>query len=171
MTKPFPKTPTFMTIDEPFRFEGEIFDLEIEGEVPAELDGTFYRVAPDPQYPPMLGDANPFNGDGCVSASRFKDGHVDFQNRYVRTERFKAERAARRSLFGHYRNPYTDDPSVEGVVRTVSNTNVVPHKGPKAKVTSSASLTGARRTAATSWCLTRSMWTTGRLPRSSCRCG
>ncbi len=129
MTKPFPKTPTFMTIDEPFRFEGEIFDLEVEGEIPSALDGTFYRVAPDPQFPPMLGDANPFNGDGCVSAFRFKDGHVDFQNRYVHTDRFKAERAARRGLFGHYRNPFTDDPSVKGIERTVSNTNVVPHNG------------------------------------------
>jgi len=27
MTTPFPKTPAFMTIDEPFRFEGELFDL------------------------------------------------------------------------------------------------------------------------------------------------
>ncbi len=129
MTTPFPKTPTFLTIDEPFRMEGEIFDLEVEGELPAALDGTFYRVGPDPQFPPMLGDANPFNGDGCVSAFRFKDGHVDFQNRYVRTERFKAERAARRGLFGHYRNPFTDDASVKGVQRTVSNTNVVLHNG------------------------------------------
>ena len=129
MTKPFPKTPTFMTIDEPFRLEGDLFDLEVEGEVPAALDGTFYRVAPDPQFPPMMGGANPFNGDGCVSAFRFKGGHVDFQNRYVRTDRFKAERAARRSLFGHYRNAFTDDPSVKGVQRTVSNTNVVAHNG------------------------------------------
>ena len=35
MTRPFPKSPTFMTIDEPFRFEGELYDLEVEGEIPA----------------------------------------------------------------------------------------------------------------------------------------
>ncbi|MCP5143709.1 MAG: carotenoid oxygenase family protein [Gammaproteobacteria bacterium] len=129
MTTPFPKTPTFMTIDEPFRFEGELFDLEVEGKVPTELDGWFFQVGPDPQYPPMMGDANPFNGDGIVRAFRIKDGHVDFQHRYVRTHRFNAERAARRSLFGHYRNPYTDDASVRNVPRTVSNTNIVPHAG------------------------------------------
>ncbi len=129
MTKPFPKSPTFMTIDEPFRFEGEIFDLEVEGEIPAGLDGTFYRVGPDQQFPPMRGDANPFNGDGVVTAFRFKDGHVDMQHRYVRTHRFIAERAARRGLFGDYRNPFTDDPSVKGIERTVSNTNVVLHAG------------------------------------------
>jgi hypothetical protein len=46
MTTPFPKSPTFMTIDEPFRMEGDTFDLEGEGEIPAALDGWFYRVGP-----------------------------------------------------------------------------------------------------------------------------
>ena len=129
MTQPFPKSPTFLTIDEPFRFEGELFDLEVEGQIPAELDGTFFRVGPDQQFPPKMGDANPFNGDGIVTAFRFGKGHVDMQHRYVRTHRFLAERAARRGLFGHYRNPFSDDPVVRGVERTVSNTNVVPHAG------------------------------------------
>lgn len=129
MTKPYPRTPTFLTIDEPFRFEGELFDLEVEGRIPRCLDGTFYQVGPDQAFPPMMGDANPFNGDGMVRAFRIKDGSCDLQLRYVMTDRLKAERAARRGLFGHYRNPFTDDPSVKGVQRTVSNTNVVPHAG------------------------------------------
>lgn len=129
MTQPFPKSPTFMTIDEPFRFEGELFDLEVEGEIPKELNGTFFRVGPDQQFPPKMGDANPFNGDGIVTAFRISDGHADMQHRYIRTHRFNAERAARRGLFGDYRNPYTDDESVQGIQRTVSNTNVVPHNG------------------------------------------
>ena len=129
MTAPFPKSPTFMTIDEPFRFEGELFDLEVEGEIPAALEGAFFRVGPDQQFPPKMGDANPFNGDGMVTAFRFSNSHVDMQHRYVRTQRFNAERAARRGLFGDYRNPFTDDPSVKGLQRTVSNTNIVLHNG------------------------------------------
>jgi carotenoid cleavage dioxygenase len=129
MTTPFPKSPTFSTIDEPFRFEGELFDLEVEGTVPPELQGTFFRVGPDQAFPPKMGDANPFNGDGIVTAFRFDRGHVDMQHRYVMTRRLAAERAARRGLFGAYRNPFTDDPSVQGVQRTVSNTNVVQHAG------------------------------------------
>jgi carotenoid cleavage dioxygenase-like enzyme len=129
MTTPFPKSPTFMTIDEPFRFEGELFDLEVDGEIPAALEGTFFRVGPDQQFPPKMGDANPFNGDGIVSAFRFSNGHVDMQHKYVRTDRFQAERAARKGLFGDYRNPFTDDPSVQGVQRTVANTNVVAYNG------------------------------------------
>lgn len=129
MTGPFPKSPTFMTIDEPFRFEGDLYDLEVEGEIPPELDGTFYSVGPDQAYPPKMGDANPFNGDGFVRAFTIADGHCDMKLRYVMTARLKAERAARRGLFGDYRNTYTDDESVKNVNRAVANTNVVLHNG------------------------------------------
>jgi carotenoid cleavage dioxygenase-like enzyme len=129
MTTPFPKSPTFMTIDEPFRFEGDLYDLEVEGKIPSELDGTFYRVGPDQAFPPMLGDSNPFNGDGFVTSFQIKNGHCDMKMRYVMSQRLKAEREARRGLFGHYRNPFTDDPSVKGLSRAVANTNVVAHSG------------------------------------------
>lgn len=129
MTTPFPKSPTFSTIDEPFRFEGDLYDLEIEGQIPPELDGTFYSVGPDQAYPPKMGDANPFNGDGFVRAFRIKNGFCDLKLRYVMTDRLRAEREARRGLFGEYRNRYTDDESVQNVNRAVANTNVVHHNG------------------------------------------
>ena len=52
----------------------------------------------------------PFDGEGHVGMFRFRDGHVDYKSRYVRTQRFKAQAAAHEALFGTYRNPYTDDP-------------------------------------------------------------
>ena len=39
------------------------------------------------------------NGYGMVLMFRCDNGHVDFKSRYVRTENFMLERAARRSLF------------------------------------------------------------------------
>jgi carotenoid cleavage dioxygenase-like enzyme len=33
----------------PNRFKGDIHDLEIEGEIPAQLNGTYDRVHPDAQ--------------------------------------------------------------------------------------------------------------------------
>lgn len=126
----FPDTPTYTGPNTPQRIEGEIYDLEVtQGEVPEQLDGTFYRVQGEPQWPPKLGDDFPFNWDGMVSMFRFSRGHVDFKCRYVRTPRFLAERTARRALFGAYRNPYTDDPSVAGVNRGLANTNVYWHAG------------------------------------------
>jgi carotenoid cleavage dioxygenase-like enzyme len=47
----------------------------------------------------------------------------------VRTERFEAQRKARRQLYGYYRNPYTDDESVRDIDnpnrRTTANTTPV----------------------------------------------
>lgn len=129
MTKVFPQTPTFEGFNGPSRVEADIFDLEVEGDIPVELNGTWYRMTPDPQFPPRLGDDFSISGDGMVSYFRFENGHVDYKSKYVMTDRLKADRAARKSLFGAYRNPYTDDPSVKGVDRTVSNTTPVWHAG------------------------------------------
>jgi carotenoid cleavage dioxygenase-like enzyme len=45
--------------------------------------------------------------DGSISAFRIHDGHVDFQQKYVKTDRFMTETKYRRNLFGKYRNPFT----------------------------------------------------------------
>ncbi|MCY1667302.1 carotenoid oxygenase family protein [Rhizobium sp. SL86] len=130
MSRLFPKTAEFTgALYKPARFEGEVYDLEVDGQVPEDIDGTFFQVAPDPQYPPMLGEDMFFNGDGAISAFCFKNGHVDFKRRYVMTERLKAQRAARASLHGIYRNPYTNDPSVRELNNSTANTNVVVHGG------------------------------------------
>jgi len=112
----------------PFRTECDIRDCDIEGEIPSEIDGAFYRVGPDWQYPPMTGNI-PFDGEGLVSMFRISQGHVDFKSRYARTQRYKAQAAARRRLFGMYRNPFTDDPSVKGLSRGTANTHVVYYNG------------------------------------------
>jgi carotenoid cleavage dioxygenase len=129
MTTPFPATPDFSGHNAPSRIECDVYDLVVEGTLPAEFEGYWYRSTPDPQYPPMLGDDTYLSGDGMVSQFHFTSGHVDFKMRYVQTERWKNERAARRSLHGLYRNPYTDDPSVQGKRRGAANTTPIVHAG------------------------------------------
>lgn len=129
MANRFPELPIFAGFDASGRTEADIFDLEFDGDMPSALDGTFFRVGPDPQFPPKLGSDIFFNGDGMVCAFRFKDGRVQFRSRYARTEKFLAERHAGRALFGAYRNPFTDDPSVAGKVRGTANTNLFVHGG------------------------------------------
>jgi carotenoid cleavage dioxygenase-like enzyme len=128
-SRQFPPLPQFSGMNAPSRIECHIKDLEVVGELPQALQGTWYRCGPDPQYPPMLGDDIYINGDGAVSAFSFADGRVDFTMRYVRTQRFEAERAAHRSLFGLYRNPYTDHASVRGLDRGTANTTAFVHAG------------------------------------------
>jgi carotenoid cleavage dioxygenase-like enzyme len=125
----FPDTPTFTGFNAPVRVEGEARDLEVEGDLPEGLNGTFYRCGPDFQFPPLLGDDINHNGDGVVSAFRFEGGRVHFAMRFVRTEKFETEARAGRGLIGLYRNPYTDDPLLAGRDRTLANTNVVLHAG------------------------------------------
>jgi carotenoid cleavage dioxygenase-like enzyme len=130
MTRPFPDIPVYQGYYAPSRIEADIHDLEVvQGEIPLAIDGTFYRVGPDPQYPPLLGTDMRFNGDGMVSMFRFKDGRVHFKSRWVHTDKFTLEREANRALFGAYRNPFTDDPSVLGEIRGTANTNVLFHGG------------------------------------------
>ncbi|OAG07137.1 carotenoid oxygenase, partial [Paraphaeosphaeria sporulosa] len=123
----FPALPQFSDFMKPCRFEGEIQHLEVYGEIPLEIDGTFYRVMPDPQLPPFVENDPWFNGDGNVSAFQIKDGRCHFKQRYVRTEKFMRERQAKRALAGKYRNKYTD--AVEFKVRTTANTNIVYFNG------------------------------------------
>ncbi|MDQ1058068.1 carotenoid cleavage dioxygenase-like enzyme [Arthrobacter globiformis] len=117
--------------DAPSRIEADIVGLEcIQGEIPAHLDGTFYKVVCDRQFPSFIkGDIDLFNGDGMALSFRFHNGRVDYKSRYIKTPRFNAERDAGRALFGGYRNPYTDDAAVEGMVRGIANTNVFFHGG------------------------------------------
>ncbi|MGF6506151.1 carotenoid oxygenase family protein [Paraburkholderia sp. 32] len=123
---PFPDVPRFQGWIRPSRIEGDIFDLEVvQGSVPRELNGRFYTMAADTQFSPRLGDDVFFNGDGMIRMFTIADGHVDYRSRYVMTEKLRAERSARRALFGAYRNPFTDDPSVAGVNRGNANTAFV----------------------------------------------
>jgi carotenoid cleavage dioxygenase-like enzyme len=120
----YPSTGAFSGFNKPSRIEGDVFHLEVDGAIPRDINGTFYRIQPDHRFPPLFEDDIRFNGDGNVTAIRIQHGKADFKQRYVQTDRFKHETAARKSLFGRYRNTYTDNETVRGVIRTAANTNV-----------------------------------------------
>jgi len=115
----------------PTRFEADIYDCEVEGEIPSDIHGVWYRMACDFRYPPPKNDwPTGFNGDGHVTALYFKDGRVSFKSRYVGTERLHAEAAVRKRLFGVYRNRYTNDPSLSKLKSlTAANTHIYWHGG------------------------------------------
>ena len=130
MAVDFSADPTARGFFAPNRFEAEVFDCEVHGKIPSDIDGAFYRVGGEWLYPPMFPDDSVFNTDGQVAMFRIKDGNCDFKNKFVRTPRYLAERKARRTLFGYYRQPQADDPSVKDIEdRTVSNTNMLAHAG------------------------------------------
>ena len=90
--------PPPMELFKPTGFEVDVHDCPVEGKVPGDLNGSFYRVGPDPQYP--LHPRNiPFDGEGHVSMFRIHDGRVDYRSRYVRNERYLAQDRARHICF------------------------------------------------------------------------
>jgi len=125
----FPQSIHFIGTNTPRRVEMSVRNLTVEGTIPAEIEGAFFRAVPDNAHAPMFPDDIALNADGMIARFNIENGAVDFDIKYVETERFLAEKGARRALFGQYRNPFTDDPSVEGVDRTVANTTPVWHGG------------------------------------------
>jgi carotenoid cleavage dioxygenase-like enzyme len=111
------------------RFEVDLHDCEVTGEIPRDLDGAFYRLHLDWLYPPAFEDDTVLAADGYMSLFRFKGGKAHYKGRYVRTERYRRQMEAGRQLYGYYRNPYTDDPSVRDIAnpnrRTTANTTPV----------------------------------------------
>ncbi|WP_313806293.1 carotenoid oxygenase family protein [Sphingobium sp.] len=117
----------------PQAFEADVIDCQIEGTIPAGLNGAFIRVGGDWAYPPKHRDDSLFNQDGYVSRFRFRNGRVDYKGRWIETERYRNNRAAGRQLYGYYRNPHDCEPQVAHVDEpwrnTVANTSVEAHAG------------------------------------------
>lgn len=125
----FPASPSFTGFNTPSRIEADIFDLVHEGIIPPELNGAFFRVQPDPQFPPRLGDDIAFNGDGMVTRFHIHDGQCDMRQRWAKTDKWKLEHEAGKALFGAYRNPLGDAPEVAGAYRGTANTNAFVYGG------------------------------------------
>jgi len=83
----------------PWREEGDAYDLEVEGEIPRELNGALYRIGPNPQFKPA-GRYHWFDGDGMVHGFLLRDGRAAYRNRYVKTDGLKAEMKHGKALYG-----------------------------------------------------------------------
>ncbi|MEZ5245550.1 MAG: carotenoid oxygenase family protein [Acidimicrobiales bacterium] len=94
----------------PIEHELDAHRLEVEGEIPAELDGTYMRNG----FNPVSGWSDHwFFGDGMIHAIDLRDGAASYKNRYVRTPALEAGGGA---LSMHPK----DSPA---------NTNIVRHAG------------------------------------------
>ena len=97
MTTTYPSHPNLDGNYAPLRMESDLNDLVVEGEVPQDLFGSYYRNGPDPQFPPKEGHYHWFGGDGMIHAFHFENGKVSYKNRWVQTSKWKQERKAGKS--------------------------------------------------------------------------
>ena len=128
MTAPYPDHPQLSGNFAPLRMECDIDDVIVRGQVPPELDISYYRNGPDPQFPPR-GEHHWFAGDGMVHAFHIQNGRVRYRNRWARTDKWRLERQEGRSLYNPF-NPMDNDPVVEApATEGLANTNIVWHGG------------------------------------------
>ena len=69
----------------------------IEGRVPPEINGYFFRNGPNPLFDPP-GLYHWFDGDGMVHCAEFRNGQVWYRRALVKTERLAAEQRRQRSI-------------------------------------------------------------------------
>lgn len=127
--KPFPTDNPYLSGNyAPWPMEGDIADCEVAGEIPDALEGTFYRNGPNPQFPPRS-RYHWFDGDAMIHAFSFSGGKCRYRNRWLRTGKFQAERAAGESLFGGLLDIANNDARAAGVPFNAANTHLVQHAG------------------------------------------
>jgi carotenoid cleavage dioxygenase-like enzyme len=118
----------------PVTAEVDVPGLEVVGELPAELEGSYLRNGPNPRFSPIGHYVYPLDGDGMMHEVRLGEGCARYRNRFVRTPALLAEEAAGHALWAGVTDPYRPGqdlvgPALAGTVRELPDVNVIRHGG------------------------------------------
>ena len=102
-------------------------DLEVRGELPADLVGAYFRNGPNPVHQ-SKNRHHPFDGDGMVHGVYFRDGKVSYRNRYIQTAALAQEKQLGFSNSPGVMGPFDYSISQFGIKDT-SNTDVFWYNG------------------------------------------
>jgi carotenoid cleavage dioxygenase len=90
--------------------------LVVDGAIPPELNGRFFRNGPNPR--PGNAQAHWFLGDGMIHGVELRDGKANwYRNRWVRTSRFLGE------------GEFVDEQGNVDLTHVPANTHIVGHAG------------------------------------------
>ncbi len=73
-------------------------NFDIRGKIPKDLNGSFFRNGPNPQFA-AAANYHWFFGDGMVHAFHLQKGEVSYRSRFVRTPTWEIERNAGKAVF------------------------------------------------------------------------
>lgn len=59
--------------------------------MPKDLSGTYLKNGPDQRLKVPNEESHWFDGDGMIHAFNFKDGKINYCNRWTKTEKYKME--------------------------------------------------------------------------------
>lgn len=118
----------------PQRDEVDVAGLEVVGELPGDLQGSYLRNGPNPRFDPIGTYLYPIDGDGMVHRVRIDEDTVRYTNRFVRTPQVVAEEKAGRALWAGITDPYfpsADEvgPDLANTMRELPDINVIRHGG------------------------------------------
>jgi carotenoid cleavage dioxygenase-like enzyme len=127
--------PWIYTLDNPYLHavyapttsELNVNGLAVEGELPADLSGAYFRNGPNPVFRPK-NRYHPFDGDGMIHGVYFRDRVASYRNRYVDTLARQGERRNGRSVSPGVMGPFDYELSPFGIKDT-SNTDVLFYHG------------------------------------------
>lgn len=102
-------------------------NLRVEGEIPRDLHGGYFRNGPNPASPPK-GMHHWFDGDGMIHGIWFENGAARYGNRYVQTEDLHADQLGNPELAGIF-GPSRDVDGRRVHYKDTANTDVVFHNG------------------------------------------
>ncbi len=74
----------------PIEEERVVADLHIEGKLPQELQGTYFRNGPNPVY--QTDPHHWFDGDGMIHRIGIENGRASYRNKFVQTWGYRRER-------------------------------------------------------------------------------
>ena len=106
----------------PVSTEVDVSTLAVEGELPDDLRGSYYRNGNNPVHEPP-GRYHPFDGDGMVHAVHITESGVRYVNRLVATPAWTEEQQAGQALYPGVMGPFDFDSAFAGIKDT-SNTDL-----------------------------------------------
>ena len=106
--------PYLTGVHKPMTEEVTLADLSVEGEIPAQLDGRYLRIGPNPVDTPEEASYHWFTGDGMAHGVRIAEGKAEwYRNRWIRSNKVS-------DTLGEARKPGTRKPRTDN-----ANTNIV----------------------------------------------
>lgn len=111
----------------PWAEENEAYDLDVIGQIPADLSGALFRVAPNPRFEPRNTDRyHWWEGDGLVCGIYLRDGKAAYRTRWVETDSMKVEVDKGEAIYSGFVNGGTPGriPDDAPPAKNVANTNV-----------------------------------------------
>ena len=107
----------------PINAEHSDDDPEIEGELPQDLTGAYFRNGPNNRYEPT-NRYHWFDGDGMIHGVWFKDGQARYESRWIETEGSRLEQEEGAGIWPGVLGPFDFSLPI-GPIKDTGNTDLV----------------------------------------------